>query len=640
MLELKKCLDCKGHGMLEMPSGTGKTITLLALIVAYQKAFPTKINKLLYCSRTLPELEKVVEELRKLHKCYETEGNQRPQEAESPSQNNKQQKSFVGLCLTSRKNLCIHPSVSRVKEGRVVDGKCFSLTANYKRGNSRKRRERAAEDEEEDMEVDNEMNVNGLSSSNSNNIDYNDEFSCKYFENYDVNGKEDLLPDGIYSIEDLKEFGRDTKMCPYFLARYAITYANVVVYSYYYLLDPKVAVLVSKEIGRNTCVVFDEAHNIDNVCIQSLSVTLNKKILEKSQNSLANLSREINEVKKYDESKLKEEYNKLVKGLRDTNVQREADAIMANPILPDDLLTDAIPGNIRNAEHFVIFLKRFLEYVKMRMRVEHVVQESPASFLKDIHQKVYIDRKPLRFCSERLKSLLQTLEIDNLVDYSALNLLANFATLIGTYTSGFNLLIEPFDDRTPTISNPILNFTCMDASIAIKPVFQRFNTVIITSGTLSPLEMYPKILDFHPIISASFTMTLARPCICPMIVGKGNDQVVMTSKFESRTDQAVIRNYGNLLLDMVQVVPDGLVCFFTSYVYMEYIIASWYEQGLIDKILKYKLIFVETTDSYDTSIALLNYNKACENGRGAILLSVARGMHFILLSYYYYYLSC
>lgn len=31
-------------------------------------------------------------------------------------------------------------------------------------------------------------------------------------------------------------------------------------------------------------------------------------------------------------------------------------------------------------------------------------------------------------------------------------------------------------------------------------------------------------------------MTLARPCICPMIVSKGNDQVAMTSRFESRDD--------------------------------------------------------------------------------------------------------
>lgn len=325
MLELKKCLDCKGHGMLEMPSGTGKTTTLLSLIVAYQKANPNKIGKLIYCSRTLPELEKVVEELRKLHKYYESEA-----AAENSSSKINDRNSFVGLCLTSRKNLCIHPSVSKFKEGRVVDGKCFSLTANFKRGQSRRRR--SADDDEDD-----EMNGNGVSNHNRE-IDYNDEFSCKFFENYDANGTEDLLPDGVYSIDDLKEFGRDTKMCPYFIARYAITYANVVVYSYYYLLDPKVATLVSKEIGRNTCVVFDEAHNIDNVCIESLSVMLNKKILDKSQNSLVSLSKEINEIKKFDENKLKEEYNRLVQGLRDTNEQREADAIMSNPILPDDIL--------------------------------------------------------------------------------------------------------------------------------------------------------------------------------------------------------------------------------------------------------------------------------------------------------------
>lgn len=35
MMELKKTLDAKGHGVLEMPSGTGKTVTLLSLILAY-----------------------------------------------------------------------------------------------------------------------------------------------------------------------------------------------------------------------------------------------------------------------------------------------------------------------------------------------------------------------------------------------------------------------------------------------------------------------------------------------------------------------------------------------------------------------------------------------------------------------------
>ena len=36
------------------------------------------------------------------------------------------------------------------------------------------------------------------------------------------------------------------------------------------------------------------------------------------------------------------------------------------PVLPEDLLKEAIPGNIRKAEHFVAFLKRFVEYLKVR----------------------------------------------------------------------------------------------------------------------------------------------------------------------------------------------------------------------------------------------------------------------------------
>ena len=41
-----------------------------------------------------------------------------------------------------------------------------------------------------------------------------------------------------------------------------VTHANIVVYSYYYLLDPKIADQVSKEMVKKSVVIFDEAHNI------------------------------------------------------------------------------------------------------------------------------------------------------------------------------------------------------------------------------------------------------------------------------------------------------------------------------------------------------------------------------------------
>ncbi|XP_076175840.1 general transcription and DNA repair factor IIH helicase subunit XPD isoform X1 [Ptiloglossa arizonensis] len=578
MLELKRGLDAKGHCLLEMPSGTGKTITLLSLIVAYMLENPLDITKLIYCSRTVPEIEKVIEELKKLVDYYEKETESKPK--------------IVGLVLSSRKNMCIHPEVSRERDGKIVDGRCHSLTASYIR-------ERHNYDETTPI--------------------------CNFYEGFDMEGKEQIVPPGIYSIDDLKEYGKDRNWCPYFLARFTILHAQIVVYSYHYLLDPKIAETVSKELSKTSVVVFDEAHNIDNVCIDSMSVKINRRLLEKSSANIQLLEKTVAEMREDDINKLKEEYDRLVEGLKDAQVARETDIILANPILPTEVLQEVVPGNIRNAEHFVSFLKRFVEYLKTRLRVQHVVQESPAAFLRDIQTKVSIERKPLRFCAERLASLLRTMEITDLTDFSPIILVTHLATLVSTYTKGFTIIVEPFDDKTPTVLNPVLQFSCLDSSIAMKPIFDRFQSIVITSGTLSPLDMYPKILNFHPVIMSSFTMTLARPCLLPMIVSKGNDQVAISSRYETREDVAVIRNYGQLLVEFAATVPDGLVCFFTSYLYMESVVAAWYDQGVVDQLQRHKLLFIETQDSAETSLALINYIKACENGRGAVLLSVARG---------------
>ncbi|XP_075213318.1 general transcription and DNA repair factor IIH helicase subunit Xpd [Lycorma delicatula] len=577
MMELKKAIDAKGHCLLEMPSGTGKTVSLLSLIVAYLHYNPLEVTKLIYCSRTVPEIEKVVEELRKLFKYYEK---------------NETPLNMLGLVLSSRKNLCIHPQVSKERDGKIVDGRCHSLTASYVR---------------ERHEHDDSIPI------------------CSFYEYFDRFGREAPIAPGVYSIDDLKQYGREMNYCPYFLARYTIQHANIVIYSYHYLLDPKIADVVSKELSKSAIVVFDEAHNIDNVCVDSMSVKINRKILDKAGNNVQILEKTVSDMKEVDAQKLREEYNRLVEGLRDASVARETDVILANPVLPDQVLKEVVPGNIRTAEHFISFLKRFLEYLKTRLRVQHVIQESPAGFLKDVAQRVCIERKPLRFCAERLASLLRTLQIADQTDFSPLILITHLATLVSTYTRGFTIIVEPFEDKAPTVINPILHFSCLDSSIAIKPVFDRFQTVVITSGTLSPLDMYPKILDFNPVIMNSFTMTLARPCLLPMIVAKGSDQVAISSKFETREDVSVVRNYGQLLVEISSIVPDGVVCFFTSYLYLESVVASWYDQGVIDSLQRRKLLFIETQDAAETSLALLNYIKACENGRGAVLLSVARG---------------
>jgi len=49
-------------------------------------------------------------------------------------------------------------------------------------------------------------------------------------------------------------------------------------------------------------------------------------------------------------------------------------------------------------------------------------------------------------------------------------------------------------------------------------------------------------------------------------------------------------------------VPDGIVCFFPSYKYMEDVLLQWNQMGILDQISEYKLTFIESKDVNQTSI--------------------------------------
>jgi Rad3-related DNA helicase len=50
--------------------------------------------------------------------------------------------------------------------------------------------------------------------------------------------------------------------CQYQFNNVKLRQANVIIYNYHYLLDPKVAEMISRDLSKDSIVVFDEAHNI------------------------------------------------------------------------------------------------------------------------------------------------------------------------------------------------------------------------------------------------------------------------------------------------------------------------------------------------------------------------------------------
>lgn len=611
MRELKKALDAKGHGVLEMPTGTGKTVTVFSFVTAYQFAHP-EIGKLIFCTRTVPEMNKALVELRTVMEYRIATLAKRRKEKGEPekiSEDGFREGEILAVGLSARRNLCVHPEISAMAERESVDEKCRELTAPWVRDDTKK----------------------------------NNKCGCSFYDEYEkrINTPGSLLKPGVYSLDDLRDMGATTeKWCPYFMARKLLAQANVCVLNYQYILDPKVSasalmggtaasssIPLQAEIAKEPHIlVFDEAHNIDNVCLEAFTVQMNRKTLDRAKSNLTSLSNKIVEMKANDSDRLQKEYEDLLNGLKQSGqIDDDTANRLASPILPDDVLEEVIPGSIRKAENFLSFMHRLVSFLKTYVRVDKATTSGTLSLLHQMEENADVDSRSLKFSYERMRSLLNTLQVSGQDEFGPISRVADFVTLLSTYAKGFIVINDPYPEAEG-IYDPVTELACLDSSLAMKPALKRFQSIILTSGTISPLDMYPRLLGMdNVVVTKSFSIQLDRKSICPLIVTRGSDQVPISSRFQLRNDPSVIRNYGQLLLDLVKVVPDGMVCFFTSYMYMEMVVKKWYESGILARIMEHKLVFIETKDVVTTTYALSNFRLACDSGRGAVFLSIARG---------------
>ena len=81
--------------------------------------------------------------------------------------------------------------------------------------------------------------------------------------------------------------------------------------------------------------------------------------------------------------------------------------------------------------------------------------------------------KTLRFCYDRLSSLLKTLEITDMDDFMPIHMVADFATLVGTYAKGFAIIIEPYDDRLPSVPDPVIQVSRCPTEMQAHQMWQR-----------------------------------------------------------------------------------------------------------------------------------------------------------------------
>jgi Rad3-related DNA helicase len=93
---------------------------------------------------------------------------------------------------------------------------------------------------------------------------------------------------GVVDIEDLVEWSKDKQVCAYYLGRQLADKSEILLIPYNYLLDEKLRNRHKIQVA-NTIVIVDEAHNVEQVCEDSASLSI-------TSTDLAGAIRECDEV--------------------------------------------------------------------------------------------------------------------------------------------------------------------------------------------------------------------------------------------------------------------------------------------------------------------------------------------------------
>ncbi|GAB1223776.1 hypothetical protein ENUP19_0161G0034 [Entamoeba nuttalli] len=578
--------------IIEMGAGSGKTVSIITAAKGLLDNQGSNISHTIYCTRTIDEIKRVFHELTKL--------------------------SIPSIVLASRAHLCLLDDVRESKHA--------SLLCQEKR----------------------------------------DKGLCPYY--HDI---EDEIPT-IAGIDELVQFGKQHRQCPYFCSRKNFHKSPFIVCTYNYILDPKEEnVTVGKMIDLDqTLLVFDEAHNVDNIVVDAQTLTLSLETIELATISLARLTKLLSiEASK---KPLENEYKRLVEGLRRselTNNIEEGEPYFYNEKkkTPEgDIDYDkVIPGTFRNSSQFVLLMKRIVNFFREKLheaptKKQQRIKEQHSIQVKDIVTGLcdssVLTPEIIKFIPNRLHLLIQTLgdEYGGRQDvkgdsfyYDALYLVADFAALLCSSQEGFSYVPDVVKIDKDDYYHSVLNLVCVDAANAIQPILNRFHSIVFTSGTLSPLKTYINILGLKNVVEEkqirSPTSDIVRR-ICPLFVTKGFDRIAITSQladskyagarsdplilssqFFYRADRLILHSYGKLIVELSKTVPDGVLCFFPSYAYMNICISYWNEMKIFESIAQNKLIFIESKNAYETSLAFQNYKLACHTGKGAVLLCVTRG---------------
>ena len=121
-----------------------------------------------------------------------------------------------------------------------------------------------------------------------------------------------------------------------------------------------------------------------------------------------------------------------------------------------------------------------------------------------------------------------------------------------------------------------ISFWCFAPALAMRELsFLNVRSILITSGTLSPLPSFSMELGLHFPVQLENDHVIQSDQIFVRVVGKGVSGKELSSKFGRRDDPEYLSELGNTLASLCRNIPGGVLVFFPSYGAMETAVQRW-----------------------------------------------------------------
>ncbi|GAB2293540.1 hypothetical protein Dimus_027747 [Dionaea muscipula] len=439
--------------------------------------------------------------------------------------------------------------------------------------------------------------------------------------------KSEVWEQDTLDIEDLVHLGSRLGTCPYYGSRSLVPSAELVVLPYQSLLSKSSRESLGLDL-KGSVVIIDEAHNLADSLISMYNSTVTTSQLENLHQSLERYLERFRNLlgpgnRRYIQTLLVITRAFLRVLLRD----KDHDATCCNSGNAVDVKIPHESSTTINDFLFSLDIDN-INFVKL---IQYIKESNVIHKVSGYGDKVALLQKHTNLACETNEG--STLSgFHSLVDL--------LLSLTNKNTDG-RIIISKTRSTSSRQHDGSIKYVMLTGEKIFSEILDQVHAVVLAGGTLQPIEetrerlfpwLSPEKLHFF-----SCNHIVPPESILPIAVSRGPSGLTFDFSHGPRSLPKMIEELGLLLCNLVTVVPEGIVVFFSSFDYEAKVYDAWKASGILQRIMKKKIVYREPRSNAEIEAVLKEYKDTVEkfsncnskdghaSQNGAVLLAVVGG---------------